>query len=193
MKRQGNGRRVVVLPYNPGWPAMYERERQTVSAATAALPCVLDIQHIGSTSVPGLAAKPVIDIAVGVTSFDDARDCIAPLESLGYEYRGECGIPRRHFFSRDNARENDPGLRRTHHVHVLETAGEDWKRHILFRDALRADAGLVRQYARLKQALAQIHRDDTEAYCTAKTDFILGVVRRCTEQHRSRNLPSAAL
>jgi GrpB-like predicted nucleotidyltransferase (UPF0157 family) len=127
-------------------------------------PHVLDIQHVGSTSIPGMIAKPIIDIGIAVTSFEGARVCIQPIEQLGYVYRGEHGIPRRHFFVK--------GEPRTHHLHINEMDSREWENQVLFRDYLVQHAGLAEEYATLKTQLAQRYRTDREAYLDGKAPFI---------------------
>ncbi len=171
-------RRIVVVAHRPDWSDLFAKEKAALLDAIGGLPCVLDIQHVGSTSVPGLVAKPVIDIGIGITSFEEAVVCIAPVSALGYVYRGECGIARRHYFSRDNPASTDAAYRRTHHIHMFETMSREWKHHIAFRDALRCNPELASQYAALKQELARRFPEDTAAYCSAKTAFITNAVDR---------------
>mgnify|MGYP001095876825 CR=1 FL=1 len=103
-------RTVKLAPYATEWKRLFEKEKALLQAAIGNH--VLDIQHVGSTAIPGMIAKPLIDIGVAVESFEEATVCIQPVERLGYEYRGEYGIPRRHFFVK-----GDP---RTHHIHMNE-------------------------------------------------------------------------
>ena len=153
---------VRVVDYSPEWPRLFAEEAARLWAAIGAQ--VLDIQHMGSTSVPGLAAKPILDIAVAVASYEGAFVCVPLLEPIGYEYRGDRGIPRRHYFVR-----GDPIA---YHVHMNEIEGVAWREHIAFRDALRADPGLVQAYAELKRALAAQFPEDREAYLNGKAAFI---------------------
>lgn len=175
---QGKQRTVVLVPDDGTRTSRYEQERARLMQVLGGLPSVLDIQHIGSTSVPGLAAKPVLDIAVGVTSFEEAVSCIQPIETLGYEYRGEAGIPGRHFFIKNNPDEPDPGLRRIVHLHIVEQDSAAWRNYLAFRDALRTDAQLARRYEDLKRELARQFAHDTEAYTSAKADFIRDVLQK---------------
>jgi GrpB-like predicted nucleotidyltransferase (UPF0157 family) len=114
------------------------------------------VQHVGSTAISNVPAKPVLDILVGVEDFDGARACVAPLESIGYRYRQEYGIPRRHYFVK-----GDP---RPHHLHMLETDSSHWVRTIAFRDFLNCDAEAARAYAEAKRSLAVTHSRNREAY-----------------------------
>lgn len=177
-------RRIVVVDYKPEWPALFEQECTRLRNALRAVSCVFDIQHIGSTAVPGLAAKPVIDICIGVISFEEGYECVAPIEALGYCYRGENGIARRHYFFKDDPTCTDPHYKRTHHIHVFE-AGTDWTRHIAFRDALRSNPHAVSDYAALKRDLAARFPDDMAAYTDAKAVFINGIVRDYMQRSNS--------
>lgn len=164
---------IVIADYNPRWPQLYEEERARIVAAIGQW--LLDIQHVGSTSVPGLAAKPVVDIMPGVRSLGDDKHFIAPLEALGYEhvpaYQDE--IPDRRYFRR--------GVPRQFHVHVVELGGDFWVRHIAFRDYLRAHPGTAAEYEALKRKLAAQFGEDRLGYVHAKTDFITAVERLAME------------
>ncbi len=153
---------VVVAEYSDEWPRIFAAERERIDAAIGAF--VLDVQHIGSTSVPGLAAKPIVDIGIAVADFDDARVCIEPMVRLGYEFRGEFGIPRRHYFVL--------GAPCRFHVHMVEVASDDWRKTVAFRDWLRAHPDDARAYADLKLDLARRHPDDRPAYQDGKSAFI---------------------
>lgn len=143
---------------------MYEEARAEILGRCGRL--IKAIEHIGSTSVPGLAAKPIIDIMAGVESLGDAAPLVAPLAAVGFEYVPKDGQPDRLFFRRG---ERGAG---THHLHVVELGGEEWLRHLLFRDRLRADEGKAREYERLKKELAAAHAEDRYAYTEAKSPFI---------------------
>ena len=158
---------VRVCPYAPEWARLFEEEAGHIRAAIG--PYVLDIQHIGSTSVPGLAAKPIIDIGIAVADFDEATRCVQPLVALGYEYRGENGIARRHYFILGNPR--------TYHVHMNERASADWQQTICFRDYLRAHSAVAAAYADLKLRLAQQFPTDRPAYQDGKDSFIKQVLQ----------------
>lgn len=128
------------------WAAAYERERAGIVAALGDQ--ILDIQHVGSTSIPNVPAKPILDILIGVRDFDDASVCVGPMTAIGYTYRGENGIPRRHYFVK-----GDP---RTHHVHLVEIHSDTWRVTLRFRDLLRRDPALASEYAREKGAFSAI-------------------------------------
>lgn len=158
---------VKISPYREEWHSLFLEEKRRLQAVIGEF--VLDIQHVGSTSIPGMPAKPIIDLGVAVENFERAAVCIEPLEGLGYVYRGENGIPRRHYFSK-----GDP---RTHHLHMNEISSLDWENHILFRDFLIDHPELAGEYARLKMELAGRFPLDREAYLDGKGPFIERVLR----------------
>jgi GrpB-like predicted nucleotidyltransferase (UPF0157 family) len=164
---------VLVVPYDEAWPSLFLRERGRIEGAIG--PWMEGIEHIGSTAVPGLAAKPVIDIMVGVGSLDDSPVIVGRLVGIGYEYVPELErtMPSRRYFRRLT------GGRRTHQIHLVERSNLGWwDRHVLFRDYLRSHPETVAEYGRLKCRLAERYRDDRQAYTEAKGDFISGVVVR---------------
>jgi GrpB-like predicted nucleotidyltransferase (UPF0157 family) len=167
---QTAGRPVRIDDYDPRWAAMFEEARAEIVGRCGAL--VVGVEHIGSTSVPGLAAKPIIDIMAAVESLDDAQALVEPLAALGFEYVPKTDFPGRRFFRR--------GLRGagTHHLHVVERGSWEWRRHLLFRDHLRAHPERAAEYERLKRGLAAAHGPDRGAYTDAKTPFIESVVKR---------------
>jgi GrpB-like predicted nucleotidyltransferase (UPF0157 family) len=161
---------VVMVNYDPRWPEMYERARQGI--VTAGGDEVVAVEHVGSTAVPGLSAKPIIDIMAGVRRLADVERFRPALETAGYVYRPEMEqfIPDRRFFTKS------AGGVSVQHLHVAEYGGEFWLRHLLFRDYLRAHPQIRDAYDRLKRQLAARFRDDRAAYTDAKTEFIQGVV-----------------
>ncbi|MGH2812324.1 MAG: GrpB family protein, partial [Actinomycetota bacterium] len=160
--QSAGSRRVVVAEYDPLWPEVFDRERQDILRVAGHV--ITRLEHVGSTSVPGLLAKPVIDILAGVEDLYDSLRAIAPLRELGYEYvpEYENELRERRYF-----RKGDPQAR-THHVHLVEVGSHFWKRHLAFRDHLRADQAAAEEYARLKGDLARRFPEDREAYTEAK-------------------------
>lgn len=156
---------IIISAYNPEWVAQFEIECEIILHAFGDLRA--EIEHIGSTSVVGLAAKPIIDIAIIVESAEDAIRAITPLVRLGYKCFGEAQIPGRIYFDR---REFEPC-----HIHLYVRGNPELERHLLFRDYLRAHPETAEQYAELKFALAEKFRDDRPAYTEAKTEFIRGI------------------
>lgn len=165
---------VSVSPYREEWNILFELEKENIEETIGDY--VVDIQHVGSTSIPGMSAKPVLDIAVAVRDFDQARICIEPLGGIGYEYRGENGIPRRHFFRK--------GFPRSHHIHMFEKSSADWKEIILFRDCLRSNQGLAGDYMRLKRNLANRYPKNRQSYQDGKGEFIEEVIKKAGEGRR---------
>lgn len=158
-------------PYSDKWPRLFAEAKQELQKAVGNF--VLDIQHVGSTSIPGLIAKPILDIGIAVEDFDEARRCVEPLESLGYEYRGENGIPRRHYFNLRDPKDRGVTL---HHIHINEVGSHDWRAQIAFRDALRHCPNLRDAYATLKTDLLHSAAGSRLAYTNSKTGFITKVL-----------------
>jgi GrpB-like predicted nucleotidyltransferase (UPF0157 family) len=161
---------VVIEPYDPAWPAGFDAERALLRPLLA--PWLAGpIVHIGSTSVPGLAAKPVIDIMAAVRDLPSSVAAIEAPKPLSY-----CYFPYKndvmHWFCKPS------DFERTHHLHLIPMNSQLWRDRLAFRDRLRSDAALRDAYAALKSALASTHRDDREAYTDAKSDFIQSALRK---------------
>jgi GrpB-like predicted nucleotidyltransferase (UPF0157 family) len=155
-------------PHREEWHELFAAEaHQLISAARK---YALAVEHIGSTAICGIAAKPIIDIALAVREIADVEQIIRPFENLGYIYCGENGIPSRHYF-----RKGSP--LRTHHLHVVRIESDFWRNHLLFRDYLRAHPQIAAQYENLKRELAQTHRENRETYTEGKTEFIENVLK----------------
>ncbi|MFI5262971.1 MAG: GrpB family protein [Candidatus Kapaibacterium sp.] len=167
--------KIIIKEYDPKWPAIYDSERNQIMEAIGHY--VADIQHIGSTAVPGLAAKPVIDILVGLRRLLDAQDCILPIEGMEYEYVPEFEeeFPERRYF-----RKSVNG-KRTHQIHMVEIGTDFWKRHLLFRDHLREHPKTAEEYGLLKRALAVTFANDREGYTNSKTPFIQNILDQITK------------
>ncbi|MBA3476662.1 MAG: GrpB family protein [Actinobacteria bacterium] len=161
---------VRFVAYDRGWADAFEAEKALLEPILT--PWLAgDIHHVGSTSVPGLAAKPVIDILAEVRSLEESRDAIAPLEKLTYwwaPYEEEL----MNWFCK-------PSLEhRTHHLHLVVPGSRAWREELTFRDALRAQPDTARAYEDLKRRLADEHSRNREAYTVAKTEFIEHVLAR---------------
>jgi GrpB-like predicted nucleotidyltransferase (UPF0157 family) len=159
---------VRIVPYDAAWPDRFEQERELLEQSIGGW-ITGGIHHVGSTAVPGLAAKPVIDILAGVSDLSSSRACVAPLASLDYQY-APYRADEMHWFCKP-----DPG-HRTHHLHLVPTGSRRYRAELAFRNALRADRALAEGYARLKRRLAAAHAEDRDAYTEAKQDFIAGVL-----------------
>lgn len=158
---------ILIVPYDPEWPRRFAALRRELRDALGDV--ALRIDHIGSTAVPGLDAKPVIDIQISVASFEPLGVYCAPLERAGYALRSENPDRTKRYF-----RER-PGAPRTH-IHVRHTGSWPEQLSLLFRDYLRAHPADAAQYAELKRALADKHREDRTAYTEAKAPFIWNVM-----------------
>lgn len=156
--------RIVIEPYDPAWPAMFEAERILLEETLA--PWLAGpVEHIGSTAIPGLPAKPIIDIAGPVFDLESSRPAIEAAARLSYYF-----FPYKpdefHWFCKPS------DFERTHHLHLIPVGAPLWRERLLFRDYLRAHSDAAAAYAELKFRLAEQHRDDREAYTEAKTEFI---------------------
>jgi len=160
---------VVIVDYDPHWPEMFAEEQARILETLDGLD--VSVEHVGSTAVPLLAAKPIIDIMVVVADAPTGEKTIAPLAVLGYDYRGELGIPGRLYFAKG-------GPPRTHHLHMYPLGHPETVRLILFRNYLRTNPNTAQEYAELKRGLAGKFRDDREAYTEAKSTFIKSVEAR---------------
>jgi GrpB-like predicted nucleotidyltransferase (UPF0157 family) len=168
---------VVVVEYDSKWPIMYEKEKQVIARLLGEH--ILSIEHVGSTAVPGLAAKPIIDIMIGVKNLDEGRQtCIQPLQDIGYHYVPdfEIELPDRCFLYRGS----EDG--HSHHVHITEPNSIFWIEHILFRDYLRKYPAAAEKYGELKQHLAQKYKTQRAEYGQAKTDFIQNVLGKARKE-----------
>jgi GrpB-like predicted nucleotidyltransferase (UPF0157 family) len=164
-------RKVEIVEYDLNWAKLYREEKAKIVAAIGRL--AVAIEHIGSTAVVGLGAKPIIDIMVGVNSLSDAQQYMEPLRGLGYKYQPEHEdtMSERRYFNK-----GEPPEEQHYHLHMVEEGGEFWKRHLAFRDYLRTHPETSRQYCELKKKLASEYGSDREGYTEAKTSFIESVV-----------------
>lgn len=166
--------RVEIALYDPRWPQEFERERKRLQIVFGAE--AVAIEHIGSTAVPGLAAKPTLDLMVGLSALDHAEAYAPRLAPLGYQLRPDHPVPGRLHFA------CIAGGLRTHDLSLVEYGSRFWEQHLAFRDALRADTHLAGDYALLKRRLARQHPDDPAAYNAGKDEFIA----KCLLLHRTQ-------
>lgn len=164
---------IVIAEYDPSWPLLFEKEKASILAVAGDY--IDDIQHIGSTSVPGLGAKPVIDILISLRDLSLVEKCVPPLHSLDYEYFGEHGLPGRHFFRKPPT--SVSSFERTHHILMVQKGHEQWTLPLLFRDYLRLHPEAAQEYYLLKKALASQYGADREGYTNAKTEFVQSIIR----------------
>ena len=159
---------IRLVPYDPTWPDRFAEERDALDDAIGPW-ATGGIHHVGSTAVPGLGAKPIIDILVGVDSLETSRACFDPLAKLGYLY-APYRTDEMHWFCKPHP------SRRTHHLHLIPTNSQRFRHELTFRDWLRADPATAREYEILKHHLARRFANDREAYTDAKADFIRRVI-----------------
>lgn len=162
---------VKLLPHHKKWKLLFEKEKKLFEKKLGDL--VIDIQHIGSTSIPGIPAKPIIDISMGVRVMKDARRLIKPLKELGYELRREFGGPNIQILFVKGSES-----KRTHYLHVMKYNGALWKNDLLFRDYLRKYPVRAKEYAELKRKLVGKHVKDRGTYTKSKAKFILETINK---------------
>jgi GrpB-like predicted nucleotidyltransferase (UPF0157 family) len=169
----GSHMEITLAPYSKQWPEEFEKEKELLLDSIGKW--VLEIEHVGSTAIPGLSAKPIIDIMIGVKSLSEAdRECVSRIKKLGYAYikKYEDEIPNRRYFQKVN----ESG-QRTHQIHLVEMNSDWWRRHLLFRNYLRAHPETAKEYESLKRQLAKCYTDTNE-YARAKTAFVRDVEGR---------------
>jgi GrpB-like predicted nucleotidyltransferase (UPF0157 family) len=183
-----NGKKVIpeqrdveLVPHNPEWSQLADEESRCILECIS-IP-VIGIYHIGSTSVPGIKAKPILDFVLEVEDMEAFIKESGNLEKLQYVSKGEYGIPGRQFFTKDTLGE------RTHHLHVFQQGHQDIERHLVFRDFLRSNPEAAKEYESLKEKLAKRFPKKSDMYTEAKSDFILSmdeVARYWLEQNGLR-------
>ncbi len=164
-------RGIAVVAYDPAWVDTFERVRARVWPALHDL--ALAIEHVGSTSVPGLWAKPIVDVDVIVPNDDAVALAITRLATIGYAHRPDVGLPGREAFE---APSDDPSIA-AHHLYVCTQGSLPLRNHLALRDHLRAHPEAAHAYGELKRALAEAHPNDIDAYVAGKSDFVLAILR----------------
>ncbi len=175
----GEKRNIVVVPYDPGWPEKYRQEAARISAIFGQEQ--ISIHHIGSTAIPGMSSKPIIDIMPVVRDIEAVEAFNPAMIQLGYEPQGENGVPGRRYFVRGG------NTHRTHHVHAYQPGNPEVNRHLDFRDYLIAHPEEARQYASLKIKLARQHPHDIDAYIAGKDGVIKKIIHKA-HQWRARQV-----
>lgn len=163
---------VVLADYDPSWPEVFEKLHERIAAALG--PLVLAIEHVGSTSVPNMCAKPIIDLDV-IVRREDVAAAIAAVEALGYRHEGDLGVEGREAF-RWTAEFPE------HHLYVCPEGSPAFERHVLLRDYLRTHPEKAREYAELKKRLAQQFHDDRSKYQAAKADFVDSLIEESLKE-----------
>lgn len=172
-------RKVEVVPHDPRWRGAFEAEAKQVAAALGEN--VVAVHHIGSTAIPGIYAKPVVDLLVEVGDIKEVDGRGSAMESLGYEVMGEYGIPGRRYFRKDTRE----GIR-TRHVHAFETGSAEVARHLAFRDYMIAHPAEAQSYSALKRRLAEEHPQSIDGYMDGKDGFIKEIDRRAARWRTSQ-------
>jgi len=160
---------IRIVSYDPSWPTRFQHEKTLLERALGAW-ITGGVHHVGSTAVSGLAAKPVIDILVGVHDLVSSRDCFGTLSEIGYQY-APYRSDEMHWFCKPH-----PSCR-THHLHLVPTGSRRYRAELAFRDVLRSRPDLAEDYANLKRVLAADHEHDREQYTLKKTEFIQNALR----------------
>jgi len=160
-------RKVILVEHVSWWPSLAKQEIERIRAALPGQ--IVAIHHVGSTAIPGIKAKPILDFVMGVRSLSAFDQETAILDGLGYSARGEHGISGRRYFTKDT------NGSRSHHLHVYQYENPEIERHLLFRDFLRQHPEHAREYERLKEKLAMQFPHDSWSYAEAKSDFIRSI------------------
>lgn len=154
----------LLVDYDPAWPSLFEEERARLQSVLLGIP--RGIEHYGSTAVPELRAKPILDILIGILPLDNWVQCRQPLESLGYDYAEHAGVPGHYIFGRGRDLSE-----RTHLVHIVEFNGSSWRFNLAFRNALRANRKLREEYLIAKQAAVNLAPEGRARYNELKQAF----------------------
>lgn len=171
---------VIIEEYSSAWEEVFQKLKKIYETKLGNL--ILSIEHVGSTSVLGLCAKPIIDIDIVIDSYEVFDEIVMNLKELGYSYEGELGIKDRHAFKRDDDRipfNNGIDNWMQHHLYVCPKDSREYKRHIAFRNYLRNNSHKAKEYCELKKKLAKLYRNDRETYCEMKTNFVEEVLNIC--------------
>ncbi len=167
--------RIQMVPHNPEWRQAFRQEAEQIAAALDE--DVVTVHHMGSTAIPGIYAKPVLDMLLVVRSVEALDEKQSEIEALGYEARGEYGIPGRRFYHRDNSQGD-----RTHQIHAFKVGSPQIARHLAFRDYMIAHPKAAQEYSDLKRELAAKHPSDIEAYMDGKDAFIQEIDRQAASE-----------
>jgi GrpB-like predicted nucleotidyltransferase (UPF0157 family) len=172
-------RKVEVVPHNPHWRGAFENESKQVALSLGNN--VVAVHHMGSTSIPAIYAKPIIDMLVEVREIAEVDAHNLAMQAIGYEAKGEFGIQGRRYFRKDN----EVGSR-THHIHVYEAYSAQVERHLAFRDYMMAHPEDAQKYSQLKQKLAQKYPNDADEYVNGKVEFIKEIDKKAAAWRRSQ-------
>ena len=164
--------KVLVVPYNETWKSAFEKIKNEIETAIGDL--IVGVEHVGSTSVKGLSAKPCIDIDVVIKDYSVFGEIVKGLESIGYIHEGDLGIEGREAF-----RYSDKPHLFSHHLYVCQKSSEELYRHLVFRDFLKGHPEAAKEYGRVKEEAARLYPDDIEKYIEYKSPCIEALYRLC--------------
>lgn len=165
-------KKVIVLPYDPAWKDAFEEIKGEIEAALGDL--ILGVEHVGSTSVEGLSAKPCIDVDVVIADYSVFSDVVRKLEAIGYSHEGDLGIRDREAF-----RYSDKPHLLKHHLYVCPRDSRELHRHLTFRDFLRSHPEAAKQYGQVKERAAQLFPEDMDQYIAYKSPCIARLYEQC--------------
>lgn len=160
---------VMLCPYSEEWHLLFEKEKTNLYNCTER--CLIDIQHVGSTSIIGMPAKPIIDIVIAVKDLNEGFELVSDVEAIGYNFKGSLGKSKRFFFWKE-----EEGIN-THNLHIVEHGDKNWQNLILFRDFMNKHEDYRNKYINLKEELASKYKDDRGKYTEKKAESILGVIQ----------------
>ena len=178
-----DSRKVEVVPHNPAWRVTFLEDSKQIVLAMGEN--VVTIDHIGSTAIPNIYAKPIIDFLIEVKDIAKVDDRNPAMTALGYEAMGEFGIPDRRFFLKNSA-----SGKRTHHLHTFEAASPEIKRHLAFRDYTIAHPEVAQKYSELKRELAKTYPEDIQGYMNGKNGLIKEVKKKALEWQNLKSTDS---
>ncbi|MFH1644391.1 MAG: GrpB family protein [bacterium] len=173
-------KKVKLFSYNSAWEKLYKKEEKRLRLIVKKYG--LDIQHIGSTAIPGAKAKPIIDIAIGVKNLKDGEKFVEPLKEMGYECKHDASIEKRYFFTKES------GVRTTHHLHIEKFNSRLWKNQIIFRDYLKKHKEVVIEYNELKENLAEKYKNDRKKYVAGKNNFIKNILKNIKQNYEKKTV-----
>jgi GrpB-like predicted nucleotidyltransferase (UPF0157 family) len=165
---------VKLVPYDPKWKELYEREKKVILKAIGNK--IKNIVHNGSTAIPGISAKPIIDILIGVSSLKKAKQLIKPLQKIGYELMHDGTIKNRLFFAKG------PDVKRTHYISIVDINSAEWSGNVAFGNYLRKHRNTAKEYDKLKHKLSKKYPDNRNAYTSAKEKFIASIIKKAIKK-----------
>lgn len=168
---------VELEEYNERWKEEFEKEKKLLKEVLKE--DAIEIEHVGSTAIPGLKAKPIIDIAIAVKELDVALKYAETLEKKGYHFRGNAGVEGRYFFAKG------PEDNRTHYLHIEPINSSNWETHVLYKRYLLEHPEVIREYEKLKEELAEKFENDRKQYTAGKNEFIQNILEKARKEYKN--------